>query len=220
MRGEKFAGPVEVDETYVGGRERNKHAKKKLHAGRGTVGKTGVAGARDQPTNQVRPEVIHDATKPTLHDFVERHTAKDATIYTDEHGGYRDLHRAHGAVAHGWGQYVDGDVSANGIESHWAVLKRGYIGVYHWMSVKHLPRYLREFCSRQNTRAMSLLDHWIRWARWLLSPWGSALPMRRWLGIDPPEPACQNPAVIKRKPQRGRAGAMTASWEAAYRLLL
>ena len=49
-------------------------------------------------------------------------------------------------------------MSTNGIESHWAVLKRRYVGIYHWMSVKHLHRYLREFDGRHNTKAMSIID--------------------------------------------------------------
>ena len=115
IQGEKFAGPVEVDETYIGGKERNKHADKKLHAGRGPAGKTGVAGARDRATGQIHSGIIPDSTKRTLHDFVARHTMDNATVYTDEHGGYLDLPREHGTVSHGRGVYVDGDVSTNGI---------------------------------------------------------------------------------------------------------
>ena len=85
-------------------------------------------------------------------------TATDAIIYTDEHGGYLGLRRTHNTVNHGRGHYVDGDTHTNGIESHWAVLKRGYIGVYHWMSVKHLARYLREFDGRHNTKGLPILD--------------------------------------------------------------
>ncbi len=158
IQGEQFEGPAEVDETYVGGRERNKHADKKLHAGRGAVGKTGVAGVWDRPTGRIYTEIIPDSTKSTLQGFVKDHTKPDATVYTDEHISYRGLPRTHETVRHGRGEYVRDDVSTNGIESHWAVLKRGYIGVYHQMSPKHLHRYLREFSGRHNARAMSLPD--------------------------------------------------------------
>ena len=99
---------MEVDETYIGGREKNKYADKKLHAGRGSVGKTGVAGARDRATGLIHSEIIPDSTKRTLHDFVERRTATDAIVYTDEHAGYLGLRRTHGTVSHSRGEYVNG----------------------------------------------------------------------------------------------------------------
>ena len=88
-KGVLFAGPVEVDETYFGGREGNKHAHKKQRLGRGGVGKAAIAGARDRATNEVRAEVIEATDAKTLQGFVADHAAKGATVYTDEAAAYK-----------------------------------------------------------------------------------------------------------------------------------
>ena len=154
----KFAGPVEADETYMGGKEGNKHESKKLRAGRGAVGKTAVAGVIDRGSNQVDAAVVARTDGPTLTSFVHERTATTATVYTDEARAYSRLSRQHEAVAHGAGEYVRDMAHTNGMESFWAMLKRGYVGTYHKMSVKHLDRYVDEFEGRHNIRPMDTAD--------------------------------------------------------------
>ena len=150
-----MTGTVEVDETYIGGKEANKHASKKLKAGRGTIGKVAVVGIKDRDTNQVKTQVVQQTDRPTLQGFILENTTQDAEVITDEAVAYRGIERKHEAVKHSVGEYVRNQAHTNGIESHWALLKRGYEGTYHQMSEKHLQRYVGEFEGRHNVRPLN-----------------------------------------------------------------
>jgi transposase-like protein len=155
-----FGGPIEVDETYVGGIETNKHEHKKLHAGRGTVGKVAVVGAKDRATGRIRAEVVEKTDAETLQNFVLDQAIFGTTVYTDDNKAYSGLRYIydHSTVKHSVAEYVRGMVHTNGIESFWATLKRAHKGVYHKMSKKHLHRYVADFAGRHGLRNLNTLE--------------------------------------------------------------
>ena len=153
----RFEGPVEVDETAIGGLERNKHESQREHRGRGTVGKTTVVGAKDRKTGQVSARVVKSRDSETLQGFVHEHTAEGAEVYTDDYSGYKGLPN-HETVKHSVSEYVAGHVHTQGIESFWSMLKRAHKGVYHKVSPKHLQRYVNQFAGRHNIRELDTLE--------------------------------------------------------------
>jgi len=144
-------GTVEADEAYFGGKESNKHESKKLKQGRGAVGKQAVLGMRERGGSTVAVTVESNSADD-LEDALTPYVVRGSRLYTDEHAGYNRLSSRyrHDKVRHGAGEYVRGDVHTNTIESAWALMKRSYVGIYHYWSHKHGHRYVAEIAGRLN----------------------------------------------------------------------
>ena len=163
---------VEADETYIGGREQNKHAHKKatalkpdltisekikLNTGRSIHDKAVVLGIIER-NGKVVAMRVPDAKAEHILPIIEKHVNKDATMLTDEWYGYGRLEQmgyAHKTIQHNLKVYAKGEVHTNTIENFWSIFKRGVYGIYHSISQKHLDRYINEFSGRFNTRNIS-----------------------------------------------------------------
>ena len=139
---------VEADASYFGGKEKNKHESKKLKKGRGAVGKVAILGAKERG-GRVGAKVILDTGKETVHRTLSSMVEGSATLMTDEHKSYDGVPFSnHKIVRHAVKEFVNGMASTNEIESVWSILKRGWVGIYHHFSQKHIQLYVNEFCFR------------------------------------------------------------------------
>jgi len=155
---EQLSGIVELDETFVGGKNRNRHRNKKvpMNRGRAYIDKTPVFGAL-QRGGRVYAQVVPNTKQESLIPIISKLIASGSTVYSDEWEAYRGLNRnyEHQYVIHGMGQYANGVCCTNGIENFWSIFKRGIIGVYHRASRTHMQKYVDEFAYRFNTRLLT-----------------------------------------------------------------
>ena len=179
----KLSGTVEVDESFIGGKNKNRHKDKKVEnsQGRSFKDKTPVVGLLqrvqfeiiERPNKVIKGKIVKekvilqqsivklqvatDTQQKTVEPIVETHVEQGVTVYSDEWHAYSNLKNnyEHSIVNHSIQEYVNGAIHTNGIEGFWSILKRGYIGIYHFMSKKHLHRYCVEFSYRYNNKTLT-----------------------------------------------------------------
>ena len=156
IESEKMDGVVEADETYVGGKNANRHAVKKIKNsfGRSAKDKTPVFGLVNK--GNVKTEVVPNTQGKTLKPIILSIVKKGSIVVTDQWHSYKGLAKdyQHEVISHKSGQYVRDGFHTNSIEGFWSLLKRGIIGIYHYTSAKHLQKYVDEFSFRYNTRTL------------------------------------------------------------------
>lgn len=149
-------GTVEADETYVGGKEKNKHRSKRDKSHIGGVGKTMVFSLVERGGKVRSTATLPSVNAVTLAPYLKQQLkAEETRLMTDGEGQYRILapiFKSHESVNHGTGEYVRGDVHTNTVEGYFSILKRGIIGTFHHVSPHHLQRYVTEFDFRYNHR--------------------------------------------------------------------
>lgn len=154
-KGEQLQDVVQIDESYFGGKNKNRHADKKVDGtqGRSTKDKTPVLGAKGL-NGKVVLQVVVDTSASTIQPIIEKWVKGGSIMVSDEWRGYNGLDKKylHVTVNHSGGEYVRGAFHTNGIENFWSTFKRGIIGIYHQVSAKHLQRYCDEFGYRHNER--------------------------------------------------------------------
>jgi transposase-like protein len=153
-----LSNTIEMDETYIGGKEKNKHNSNKTqnNQGRSTKTKTPVVGMKERG-GEVRVSKVDNTKGMTIKNLLVDNVVIGSTVMTDEYMSYRGISFIydHLYVKHSKGEYVNGLIHTNGIENFWSILKRGIVGIYHFVSPKHLDLYLDEFSFRYNLREMS-----------------------------------------------------------------
>lgn len=156
--GEMLEGIVEADETYVGGKNKNRHNDKKTkdEQGRGGSDKTAVIGIL-QRDGKVKAKKVKDVSGKTLKSFIKENVKEGTQIMTDEWKSYNGLSLlyGHSVIRHAMGEYVNGAIHTNTLEGFWSLLKRGVIGQFHYVTPKYLNNYIDEFCFRYNNRHLS-----------------------------------------------------------------